>query len=99
MVNIRITKEGYTVSGHADQAEHGYDIVCSAISALTQTFALALKKHSRAKVSDNKVVYEVKINKYGKIEKILIGTLVSGLEKIEEEYPKHVKLRIQRGVI
>lgn len=36
--------KGFEVHGHSGYAEEGSDIVCSAISALTQTTALALEE-------------------------------------------------------
>lgn len=36
---------GYKVSGHAGYSEEGSDIVCSAVSALTQAPLLGLEKH------------------------------------------------------
>lgn len=35
---------GFEASGHAGYGEEGNDIVCSAVSALTQTFAFGLKE-------------------------------------------------------
>ena len=47
MVNVVINDSGYTVKGHADYDKEGRDIVCSAISSLTQTIAIALNKECR----------------------------------------------------
>ncbi|MDD4601460.1 hypothetical protein SDC9_09020 [bioreactor metagenome] len=36
---------GFSVKGHADTAPHGQDIVCAAVSALTQTAILGLERY------------------------------------------------------
>ncbi|HEX9063071.1 MAG TPA: ribosomal-processing cysteine protease Prp [Clostridia bacterium] len=45
-INIIRDKKGFiwqfTVEGHAGQAERGYDVVCAAVSAVTQTAVAAL---------------------------------------------------------
>lgn len=99
MIKISISRRGYSVRGHAKQAELGYDVVCSAVSALTQTVALTLKKEFNANVSDIAGVYEVEVRRVNKENKLLLRTLVRGLREIEKEYPKHLSLRIQRGVM
>ena len=51
MVQVDIFKDkqgminGYKVSGHAGYAEEGMDIICSAVSALTQAPLLGLERH------------------------------------------------------
>ena len=41
---------GYKVSGHAGFAAAGEDIVCGAVSVLTQTPILGLEQHFRSKL-------------------------------------------------
>lgn len=47
MININIRDNGETLSieifGHANYDQHGRDIVCSAISAISQTSILGLR--------------------------------------------------------
>jgi len=42
MITIKITDNSIEIEGHADYAEHGSDIVCSAVSAVLQTAQLGL---------------------------------------------------------
>ena len=46
MITIKISKNAIYIEGHADYAEHGKDIVCSAVSAVLQTAQLGLKQIS-----------------------------------------------------
>lgn len=42
---------GFCVKGHANTAPHGEDIVCAAVSALTQTAVLGLGQHLARRVA------------------------------------------------
>lgn len=43
MITVTITNHGLTVDGHAGYAEAGNDIICAAVSALTQGLVHALQ--------------------------------------------------------
>ena len=43
MITVTITNHGLTVDGHAGYAKTGNDIICAAVSALTQGLAHALR--------------------------------------------------------
>jgi len=91
--------EQFVVEGHAYAADPGQDIVCAAVSVLTQTIVLSL--HEITKVA---IEYEVK-NGYLKCKlpnnliekeiyetKLLIDTMLLGLNNIRESYPKYVDI-------
>lgn len=99
MINISLTSRGFSVRGHAMHGRKGYDIVCSAVSALTQTFAEAIEVECKGSVNDYGGVYSVEVRKPTEESKMLIRALTRGLEHIERDYPKHLQLRIQRGVM
>lgn len=97
--NSKKNIEQFIVKGHAYAADPGQDIVCAAVSVLTQTTVLAL--HEIAKVA---IEYEVK-NGYLKCKlpinlmekelydtKLLIDTMLLGLNNIRESYPKYVEI-------
>ena len=52
MIRIKMEKDrqgrlcGFIVEGHADYAEEGSDIVCAAVSALTQTALLGIIRYA-----------------------------------------------------
>ena len=50
MIAIEITRTGLTVDGHANYAESGKDIICAAVSALTQGLI-----HSLEALTDDEV--------------------------------------------
>ena len=76
---------GYKVSGHAGFAEEGSDIVCSAVSALTQAPLLGLEKHLKLNpsyvVNQEDGIFEVALN---------------GVESIARQCPQYVRIQEHR---
>lgn len=58
MIEVNITQTGLTVEGHAGYAETGKDIVCAAVSALTQTLIAGIES-----LTDDRISYEIKPGK------------------------------------
>ena len=54
---------GYKVSGHAGFAEEGMDIICSAVSALTQATLPVSYNHLRAHETGRKLVCRLLLEK------------------------------------
>lgn len=106
MISIRIYRskagiiEGFEISGHAKFARYGKDIVCSAVSALTQTAVLGL-----VKVAGVSTEYKIDENGYLKcriteepndIARIkssaILDTMLEGLRNIKESYKNHIEI-------
>lgn len=98
MVRAYITKYGFTVQGHANYDEYGFDIVCSAISAISQSVAITLKKYAKVKVSVSGGWVSVDLETPTKETSMLLDVLRLGLIEIEKEYPKHLQVKVARGV-
>jgi hypothetical protein len=97
MVRAFVSEYGFDVSGHANYDEYGYDIVCSAISAITQSVAMALRKHTKAKVKSTRGWVSVEVEEPNEISNILLDVLRMGLVEIANEYPQHLEVRTKRG--
>ena len=54
MITVTITENGLTIDGHAGYAEIGKDIVCAAVSSLTQGLI-----HSLKVLTDDEISYRV----------------------------------------
>jgi uncharacterized protein YsxB (DUF464 family) len=90
---------GFTCSGHAGYAEKGTDIVCAAVSALTQSAILALE---RLVVIDLKLKADSKtgfldcswVNIPQKTEQaeLIIKMVALGLAEIQKQYPDHLQV-------
>lgn len=94
---------GCEIEGHSDFAPSGSDIVCAAVSALSQTAVIALEVYAPEK-------YESEIGENGFLRirlkdaisgemlhdsQVLLRTLHLGLEAIASEYRKHIKIGLQ----
>ena len=96
---------GFTSAGHANHGEAGEDIVCSAISALTQTCYLGLIQVIGLKEGEH---FAVSIDEAEGMHCVLAGdtrgkqleqaellflTMEAGLNSIQESYRKSLKIR------
>jgi uncharacterized protein YsxB (DUF464 family) len=105
MVKVEIKRNkakhinSFKVSGHADYADHGEDIVCSAISVLAQTAVQGLKM-----VADIDIKYQVRdgyvscklpselTEKQQLMGTAILETMYIGLKNIEQGYKKHIDI-------
>lgn len=89
MITVLITQNKIHVSGHANTAPRGADIVCSAVSALTLTLIRGLKEIACMRLSEsvesgNICIEWQTINDTGKA---LADTWFLGICSIAAEYP------------
>ena len=92
---------GYSAQGHSGYAQAGSDIVCAAISALTQSTLNGLKNVLKAPVmfdeDDNGAFIEASLTPEATQEQIgqaqlLLVTLLEGLQAIQREYPRNLRI-------
>ena len=92
---------GFSARGHSGYAQSGSDIVCAAISALTQTFANGLSNVLQVPVEcvqddqtallEAQLTPEVTENQLSQAQ-LLLETLLQGLQAIERSYPRNVRI-------
>ncbi len=93
---IDSNKLEFKVLGHSSNNK-GNDIVCSAVSALTQTYIRGIENHLDAKLKGNfesgncELLIEVPETISDKL-KIVSEIFKDGFRKISESYPKQLKL-------
>ena len=104
MIRLTLLREGnriagFTCSGHANHGEHGNDIVCSAVSAITQTCVIGiqdvLKLPAAISVDETEGIRceleagtpEADADRAG----LLFDTMYAGLRAVEELYPGTLK--------
>ena len=96
MIKITVIKHtgeyrGFVISGHAGYAEIGYDIICSAVSALSVTTVNALESlahvYVEAEQEDGYISCQFPkgINAEGKL---LMDAMILGMQQIRESYGK-----------
>ncbi|MCQ2373980.1 MAG: ribosomal-processing cysteine protease Prp [Phascolarctobacterium sp.] len=89
---------GYKVSGHAGYAEEGEDIICSAISALTQAPLMGLERHLKLKpvytVDQKTGILEVALNSApNDLTEAILRTMLLGVASIANQCPKYVRIK------
>lgn len=108
MTNIKIlTKNNdivsFVVSGHTGYADYGKDIVCSAVSSITQSACLGIKKVLKINAvikKDNKSGYlELKLPKDLSQQKlqeaqIILKTMQLSLTDLLSSYSDYIKLEV-----
>lgn len=101
MIEIKIFRasdgmvEGFHVTGHANTAPHGRDIVCAAVSALTQTALLGIGKYLGREVdfAVRSGSLEMKlIAAPDELTSAVFETMILGLHEIEKINPKNVRI-------
>ena len=96
MIKITVIKHtgeyrGFVISGHAGYADEGYDIICSAVSALSITTVNALESlahvYVEAEQEDGYISCQFPkgINAEGKL---LMDAMILGMQQIRESYGK-----------
>ena len=94
MIAIHGTPDRVTVSGHAEYAPPGQDIVCAAVSALAQTLALSVRMVAgdHATVTTGDGLLDIKLHTANDITKALISAFFIGVKEIEKQYPANVRV-------
>ena len=92
---------GYSSIGHTGYAEAGSDIVCAAISALTQSTLNGLKNILKVPVmfdvDEDGAFIEVSLTPEAeeatiRQAQLLLLTLQEGLQAIQREYPRNLRI-------
>lgn len=95
----------FKVTGHADFSEYGSDIVCSAVSVLTQTSLLGLVEVVKLDLEYciNEGLLSFSMPQIEDIDKKLkahaiLDTMVMGLKNIEKNYSPYIRLIVKKEV-
>lgn len=89
---------GFRSEGHAGFADYGEDIVCAAVSVLTQTAVLGLKEHCDVDLQLEQspgwlhCALEGETHASDAAEAVL-ETMILGLDAIARQYPEQVRVR------
>lgn len=105
MITITMLREsgrlvGFLASGHAEYAPDGSDIVCSAVSALTQCIILGLQERLQlpigVSIDEDEGVHCILgkecTEAQWKDAEILLDTLLLGLRSIETAYGENLNI-------
>lgn len=87
---------GFRIEGHAKYAPYGQDIVCAAVSTISQAVVKGLMQVQKMNItynSNEKAGYmEMLLKERVSDAQVLLQTMLVTLEDIEQQYPNNVKI-------
>jgi len=95
MITISITETSIHVHGHARAGPPGQDIVCAAVSTLTQNLISSIEELTEDKISYSISPGMVDID-YGELSeasKLLVDSFFLGICRIANSYPGYVRIQ------
>lgn len=94
MIEVTQHKDGITIKGHANYAEHGKDIVCAAVSVLVQTLIQSVEDLTADKIeySMSPGTVDIKFWCLSDQSKVLIDAFFIGIKGIAAAHPDNVRL-------
>ena len=94
MIKVVRNDNVITISGHANSAEYGKDIVCASVSSIIYTTLNALKKINpdSIEVEDSSSMI-IKVLVEDEIVRALVENMMELLKSLEEDYPKNLNVK------
>lgn len=94
MIVVKVRENSLTIYGHAGYAEFGKDIVCAAVSALTQSFIKSVETLTTDKLkykisSGNAVILHGDLSEKSQT---LLDSFFIGICMIANEFPENVRI-------
>ena len=94
MIVVRVREDEVTVSGHANYAGVGKDIICAGVTSLTQTLIKSMND-----LTEDKIEYEmspgradIKYRDLSEAGKLLVDSFFIGICLIASEFPDYVRI-------
>ena len=83
------------ITGHANYADEGFDIVCASVSSIAITTINAIIRIDEESIiyRDEDGLLEIGIVKKNDIVDILVINMISMFEELEEQYKDYVKIK------
>ena len=94
MIAVSVRRDGITVSGHANYAEAGKDIVCAGVTALVQGLIRSVES-----LTSDLIQYDITPGRadiyYEDLSEagtLLVDSFFIGICQIADEFPDHVRI-------
>ena len=94
MIAVSVRKDKIQISGHANYAEEGKDIVCAGVTTLTQNLVKSIED-----LTEDKIEYDISPGradiKYRNLSgkaKTLVDSFFIGICMIADEFPDNVRI-------
>ncbi len=94
MIKVIYNDNTVKVSGHANYAEYGKDIVCASVSSIITTVVncvMNLDKGSITYQDDGKTIIITKINN-NEVVNTIFATMIDILKDLENQYKENIKV-------
>lgn len=95
MIKAVFKEKEVLIKGHSMYANAGQDIVCSAVSSITQFVAQILLEEKTANCEIKEGYLKIKIISNDEMTIKLVRYMKEALMGIEEDYPKHLKVEVK----
>lgn len=94
MIAVSVRKDGIKISGHANYAESGKDIVCAGVTALTQTLIMSMEDLTGDEIEYGILTGKVDIHYRNLSEEgsLLVDSFFIGVCQIANKFPDHVRI-------
>lgn len=94
MIIINDNKDSIVISGHANFAKNGYDLVCAAISAIVFGAINSFQSIDEKEIKIKKNNILIKKNKMSTEDKIRFNMMMSQIQTVANNYPKNIELKL-----
>ncbi|CEP77475.1 MAG: ribosomal-processing cysteine protease Prp [Defluviitoga tunisiensis] len=98
MIKVTYQNKDYPqieIKGHSSYSLAGTDIVCSAVSVLTQFVAEILKNEGLGDYKKKEGYLLIKVTEKSEISDLLFQYLIESLLSISKDYPKNLKVEVR----
>ena len=94
MIRVNIKKKTIVMTGHADFADYGKDIVCAATSAIVTTSVNAALRfdENSLKYQEEKDKFTIEILNDNQNVQVIMDNMISLLEELAETYKENIKI-------
>ena len=94
MTTIEIKEDLIKVFGHSGYAEEGHDIVCAAISTLTEsTYNYLAATNNKVSNKEASGLYEIHIEKLNKNGQAIVNSFIKMVQDLINQYPYYLTWR------
>ena len=95
MITISVTKNSIHVHGHAEAGPPGQDIVCAAVSTLTQNLISSVEELTEDKItySISPGMVDIDFGELSEASRLLVDSFFLGVCSIANEHPANVRVQ------
>lgn len=100
MIEVKINKGVIDISGHANYAEPGKDIVCAAFSALVQNLYWGINDFTDDYISaaaDEGQIKRLEFMTFSDSAKTLLNSFLLGISALADNYPENINIVIEEA--